>query len=430
MPGYKSLMGTLLGDPDTIETEKYFVSTTCLVASIFSIILCVIHLIMNLKLAPVILAGSGSIVMLGLYYFVRFRSCLFIPKILLSILGLCMLDLTWYSKFLSNGPVLFFILIFGALILWVWDGKPLLILLGIYFLNLALLFIIDRNSPENLSTYPDIITRKNDIYLSFTLYSTLLIFLLYIVKKEYHRQKQNALRSDKLKTAFLTNMSHEIRTPMNSIIGFSQLLLDETDSDRKEKYSKIIHTSSNNLLLLLNDIIDLSKIEANDIKIEFSNFSVRELFTELKESFSLELTSCGKEQVTLDFSISSSDYSIYSDKLRLKQVLSNLLNNAIKFTSDGSIRFSCERLNNEYVFSVEDTGTGIPLEDQKIIFKRFTRFNYKGLNANSAGIGLSIVEKILDMLNSKIYVHSVIGEGSNFFFKLPCSSNPNALIST
>jgi signal transduction histidine kinase len=223
MKKLESLKISILGDTDQISSERYFVTLATLVASFFLLILCFVHIIISLKIAPVFLAGSSSLIMLGLYYFVRFRKCLFIPKIILTVGGLIMLDFTWYSKFLSNGPVLFFILIFAALVIWVWEGKQLVILLTFYFFNLTVLFYIDYNAKEILFNYPDLKTRSIDIFLSFSFYSFLLVFLLYAFKREFLRQKDKAIKSDKLKSSFLANMSHEIRTPMNGILGFSEL---------------------------------------------------------------------------------------------------------------------------------------------------------------------------------------------------------------
>jgi signal transduction histidine kinase len=145
---------------------------------------------------------------------------------------------------------------------------------------------------------------------------------------EFIRQKDNALRSDKLKSAFLANMSHEIRTPMNAIVGFSDLLCDKVTSERREKYIDIIKNNCHNLLRLINDILDLSIIEAGDMKMKNDDFSIRELFLELKDVYILELKKRGKDKVELDFVLSLPDIIIHSDALRLKQVLSNLLDNA------------------------------------------------------------------------------------------------------
>jgi signal transduction histidine kinase len=205
----------------------------------------------------------------------RFREGLFLPKLTLTIYGLLMLDLAWYFKYLSNGPVLFVILVYGALIIWVWEGRSLLILLAVYYLNLAMLMAIELNAPEYLLNYPDMTVRSLDIYISFFLVSAFVIFLLYLVKTEYISQKDDAMKSDRLKSAFLANISHEIRTPMNAIVGFSELLCDKNiDPDRSRYFKSIIHESCNNLARLFDDILDLSRIEAGDMPVKKADFSV------------------------------------------------------------------------------------------------------------------------------------------------------------
>jgi signal transduction histidine kinase len=380
---------------------------------------------MKLKLAPVFIAGSSSLVILGLYFLVRFGTCLFYPKLILSLLGLVMLDLTWYSKFLSNGPVLFFILIFGALVLWVWEGRSLVYLLILYYLNIVLLFVLDITAPEYLFEYPDGRARSVDIFLSFLLYSSILIFLLSVVKRDFIKKKEKAIRSDKLKSAFLANMSHEIRTPMNAIVGFSDLLTNTADSQTNQYYINIIQNSSKDLMRLINDIVDLSKIEAGDLKVTLSDFSLKELFDDLYADFSLELNRKNKKQIKLYYKLTEADLQLHSDYLRLKQVLSNLLSNAIKFTTKGEIIFGCERNMDKLLFSVSDTGTGIPLKDQDKIFNRFISFNYQGMNTEGSGIGLSIVERIIKMLRGKIWFTSEYGKGSVFYFQVPQGSPRN-----
>jgi signal transduction histidine kinase len=382
-------------------------------------ILCSVHLLMNLKLAPVLLAAGSAIGFMILYYFVRFKKCQFIPKLLITLLGLILLDLSWYSKFLSNGPVLFFILIFGALIIWVWEGKTLELLMSYYFINIVLLFIIDYNAPEILKKYESLQIRSVDIFLSFSLYSLLLFFLLIIVKKEFIRQKDMAVKSDKLKSAFLANMSHEIRTPMNAIVGFSQLLEDEPEGEEKQRYISIIQNSSEHLLQLVSEILDLSKIEAGEMVLKYSDFSINDVFLKLKDSIEIDLLRREKTNIKVEYSLPQGDIIVHSDLIRLEQVLSNLLSNAIKFTIRGTISLSCIKKNKDIVFSVSDTGTGIPEEDQKEIFNRFTRFNYLGLNTEGTGIGLSIVERIVTLLKGEIWIQSVVNKGTTFYFSLP-----------
>jgi len=415
----KSFWHSVLGDVDQIGSERYFVTITCFVSFLFLLVLCLVHVFMNLKIEPALIAGTGSIILLGLYGIVRFTNCLFIPKILLSLVGLLLLDLTWYSKFLSNGPVLFFILIFGALVLWVWEGKSLLLLLLVYYLNLGMLFLIDLNAAPELFAYPEGRVRSVDIFLSFTLYSALLIILLYVVKRDFTRKKENAIRSDNLKSAFLANMSHEIRTPMNAIVGFSNLLKDEADPKAIAQYIEIIQRNSNNLMHLIDDILDLSKIEAGVLTLKYSNLSVKELFEELMGVYQAELDNKGKGKVHLSYEIQENDFLTCSDPFRVKQVLSNLLSNAVKFTFEGEIRLSCEKKKNELIFSISDTGCGIPEKNQDKIFDRFFTQNNRGLNNYGSGIGLSISERIVSLLGGKIWFESNIDLGSVFYVSLP-----------
>lgn len=383
------------------------------------VILSVFHLLENLHIGAVIMAVSSAVILSSLYFFVRYRTCLLIPKIIITIPTLVLLDITWYVKYLSNGPLLMFILVFGALIIWVWKGRALIFMLIYYFLNIIVLFVIEYYAHESLYTYPDHHTRIIDIYLSLFFYAVLLIFLLSRVKKEFTEEKEKAVRSDKLKSAFLANMSHEIRTPLNSIVGFSQLIHTETDMEKKKAYSEIINKSSDNLLSLINDIIDLSKIEVGDTKMKYSCFSIEETFSLMKDVFTNVLTSKNKSHVTIDYDLPDGDFIVYSEPVRLKQIISNLLSNAIKFTQSGGISFCCKQVGNELLFEVSDTGIGIREEDQKEIFNHFTKLDGHGENEEGTGIGLSIVTKLISLLDGKIWVKSNVGTGTTFFFTLP-----------
>jgi signal transduction histidine kinase len=222
-------------------------------------------------------------------------------------------------------------------------------------------------------------------------------------------------------------MSHEIRTPMNAIVGFSQLLEDEPEGDDKQRYISIIQNSSEQLLRLVNDILDMSKFEADDVGLKYSDFSIREVFVEMKDSIELELLKRGQTDVKVEYSLPMGDMIVHSDLIRVKQVLSNLTSNAIKFTIRGTISFICIKKNKDIIFSVSDTGTGISEEDQKEIFNRFTRFNYMGLNTEGTGIGLSIVERIITLLKGKLWIQSVVNKGTTFFFSLPYT-NPGSFL--
>ncbi len=324
----------------------------------------------------------------------------------------------------------FFILIFGALVLWVWEGRSLALLLILYYINIIVLFFIDYHASESLFAYPDGRDRSTDIYLSFTLYSALLILLLFIVKQDFTRKKERAIKSDQLKSAFLANMSHEIRTPMNAIVGFSTLLKEGNDPVLNQQYIDIIQNNSESLMRLINDIVDLSKIEAGELVIHYSDFNIRNLFEELKECIIIDLPKRKRSKVKFTCEIPDADLIIHSDYTRLKQILSNLLSNSMKFTTDGRITLRCEEAGNELIFSVSDTGTGIPLEDQERIFDRFTSINYHGMNEEGSGIGLSIVKQLVNLLNGSIWLKSSNGQGSTFFVSVPFEvSNENSISS-
>jgi len=419
MSKLSSFYKKILGDIDEIDSEKYYMIIACFFSPFYMLLLCSVHILLGLPAMPAFVVCIGAFFTFLLYLMIRFWNKVFIAKLILTFGSLVAIDFTWYYKYLSDGPVLFFLFLIGAMIHWVWSGKALVFLFSIYLLNVALLAGIEYISPSFLMEYPDAHLRTIDIYLSFLLYSVFMIALLIVVKKDFIKRRDSAVRANKLKSAFLANMSHEIRTPMNAIIGFSNFLGGDISAETRKKYISIIQNSSNSLLQLINDIIDLSKIETGDLAIVESDFNIKPLFEDLKHYYNLELVKKEKNNIVLDYLLPDDDILLRTDHLRLKQILSNLLNNAVKFTCSGRIIFSCVKKNGENVFWVSDTGTGIPSEDQTKIFERFTKFDYKGLNTEGTGIGLSIVEKIIELLNGRIWLNSKVNEGSVFYFAIP-----------
>lgn len=409
----------ILGDKNTIDSERYFLTLIHVTIILFLIPLFIMHVSFHNSLRPIIVTIVSIITIITLYFLVRFKGHLFIPKLVLSVFGLIALDLIWFDEYLSIGPMLYFIFAFGALIVWVWKGRMLQLLIAFYFINILSLFLIESHVNlhwENLVNYQ---SRSVDIYLNFTIYSLLLIFLFQKIKEEFHQEKERAIKSDLMKSAFLANMSHEIRTPMNAIVGFSELLNDEEDATKRAQYIQIIQSSSGNLLKLINEIVDLSKIEAGEMDLTRSNFSIKSIFEEMLNVYQVEIKQRNLHEIDLTFELPDGDFIIFSDPYRLKQVLSNLLSNAVKHTSSGNIVFSCKKSGKQLIFAVADSGTGIPEEDQNKIFERFIKFNYLNKNSEGTGIGLSIVEKLVHLLNGTIWLKSKWGEGSTFFFTIP-----------
>lgn len=418
----------ILGNKEKVESERYFLTLIHVTIILFLVPLFIMHVKFHSSLRPILVTIVSIITIFILYFLVRIKGQLFIPKLVLTVFGLIALDLIWFDEFMSVGPMLYFIFAFGALIVWVWKGRMLKILIGYYFLNILTLYLIEKYGGFQLEQRVNYPSRSIDIYLNFTIYSLLLIFLFQKIKEDFHREKERAIKSDLMKSAFLANMSHEIRTPMNAIVGFSELLHEEEYSEKRSHYIHIIQSSSSNLLKLINEIVDLSKIEAGEMDLTRSDFSIKSIFEEMLNVYQVELQQRKLHDVHLQFELPDGDINIFSDPYRLKQILSNLLSNAVKHTNNGKIIFSCKKSGKQLVFAVKDSGTGIPDEDQDKIFERFTKFNYLNKNSEGTGIGLSIVEKLIHLLNGEIWLKSSWGKGSTFFFTLPFDKTTNTRI--
>jgi PAS domain S-box-containing protein len=232
--------------------------------------------------------------------------------------------------------------------------------------------------------------------------------------------KNKAEESDKLKSAFLANMSHEIRTPMNAIIGFSEFLLQpELSKDKLEKYVHIIIASSQQLLAIINDIIDISKIESGQLYIESELVNVNKLMDELFVSYK-RLVDLKQLKLICQVPNPNKLIQVKTDESRIRQVICNLLNNAIKFTKEGEISFGYTIQENFIEFYVEDSGIGIAPENLSLIFKRFRQVNATNKQLNEGnGLGLSISKALVEKLGGTISANSKPGIGSSFVFTIP-----------
>lgn len=245
-----------------------------------------------------------------------------------------------------------------------------------------------------------------------------------MAERELLKAKEKAEESDRLKSAFLANMSHEIRTPMNGIVGFTKLLKDKDFSKNKQQeFLSIIDSRSQHLLQLINDIVDISKIEAGQLQIHKNSFYLNNLFDELFEIYQGELENKSKASIRLQVNkaFSNAHSAIYSDQLRLKQIITNLLSNAVKFIESGTITFGYEPAgSNTLQFFVEDTGPGLSGNNKKLIFNRFRQAEEPPAKGHSGtGLGLSISKNLVEMLGGKIWVESEEGRGARFLFTLP-----------
>ncbi len=236
--------------------------------------------------------------------------------------------------------------------------------------------------------------------------------------------KEKAEESDRLKSSFLANMSHEIRTPMNAIIGFSNLMDDETvERENKAELTSLIKKNSNTLLNLIDDIIDIAKIESNQLEITKKNCFINAIFKDLLLDFEEIINSNPNVTVKIQEPQLFNKVEIFTDPFRLQQVLKHLISNALKFTEKGVIEFGYEMIHaksNEIKFYVKDTGIGLSQEQQTQIFSRFTKIeNNKKKIYRGAGLGLTITKNLVEMLGGKMIVESEVNKGSTFYFTLP-----------
>ncbi len=261
------------------------------------------------------------------------------------------------------------------------------------------------------------------ILLSFIIILLLNRYLKYLIRqktKELNIAKERAEESNKLKTAFIHNISHEVRTPMNGIIGFSELINDPNITpDKQKEYSKIIIDSSNQLINIIDDIIEISKLETNQVEVRFEEMNLNQIlqmqFTNFQSKAILKNIA-----IHLNTSLTDDQGIILMDKLKINRILYNLIDNAIKFTNKGSIEIFCKIIDNHILIKIIDTGIGIKPQDQELIFRNFSQSekevtkSYDGL-----GLGLSIALKNAKLINGNISFTSMLNKGSTFTLKIP-----------
>jgi len=234
--------------------------------------------------------------------------------------------------------------------------------------------------------------------------------------------KEKAEESDRLKSAFLANMSHEIRTPLNSIIGFSELMTDpDYDTAQQLQFARIIIASGNNLLAIISDIMDISKIESGQVQVKKRLLSVNQLIFDIQKEYSFIANEKGIE-LRLDPSNPNGEIFVESDETKLRQILVNFVGNAIKFTKDGFIEIGFKIVEGFVQFRVKDTGIGIPKEFHEQIFERFRQVetaNTRKYGGN--GLGLAISKGLVELLEGSLWMESELGKGSTFYFMIPIS---------
>jgi len=252
-----------------------------------------------------------------------------------------------------------------------------------------------------------------------------------IYEKEIIRAKEKAEESDRLKSAFLANMSHEIRTPMNGILGFTDLLLNpDLSSEQKESFIKIVHQSGQRMLNTVNDIIEISKIEAGLVNVVLKEININDHLESLVKFFQPETAKKGLKLI-VDLSLPNESEIVETDESKLDSILTNLIKNAIKFTEKGEIRIECSLKDSLIEICISDTGIGIPLHRQAAIFERFIQADVAGNKVfEGSGLGLAISKSYVEMLGGKMWVESRENRGSAFYFTINSNRISTVSVST
>ena len=242
----------------------------------------------------------------------------------------------------------------------------------------------------------------------------------YINSEQNKLAKEVAEESDRLKSAFIANMSHEIRTPLNAILGFSNLLKrDNLSSEKKNKYLDFVESGGKKLLRIISDVVDLSKMDTNHLTLSYETCNLNKLITKLQEEFNLNLKN-QKQMVVVQKGLKNNESYIITDQTRLEQILSNLIENSVKYAPNGNILIGYKRSGEMIKFYVKDEGEGIEEKDHESIFGRFKQIENQYSRTNtSTGLGLSIVKELTELMKGKVWVESIKGRGAVFYFTIP-----------
>jgi signal transduction histidine kinase len=322
---------------------------------------------------------------------VRFFNRPRLAKLIFSYYGLLFCNLYWYANYGSKGSAIYVYLAYYSVLIFIWEFRQVRIITLLVFINLIVLFVIELNFPSIIPQYPSEWVRIVDSYSFLFLITGVFSILIVSAKNNYIKLYKEAQRSDKLKSAFLANISHEIHTPLNAILGFSNIITRrELTKEKKELYTKLINENGDYLMKMVSDMLDISMIESGQLRIDFKQTDLHQIFVKLHFNF-LQLLN-QQEKTHIHFSISEPKKNVvfYTDNVRLEQILTNLLSNAVKFTDEGSIKFGYKPIDDYILFYVEDTGRGIKEDKQPEIFERFAK-DERDLEANftkGGGIGL------------------------------------------
>lgn len=409
------------GDEKEFSIEHRLLNALGFFSGIVGLLAIAINFLIGASLTLILSVAVATFLSWILFYIARFYHKFHLARSLITVFMLAVFTYLYFINNGSWGPVLYLYMVAYLIILFIWSGWQRVAVISIFLVNITVFFLLELKNPDIVEHYPSEHARLMDVYFSYYLFLLLLGIILLFAKNSYIKEKRRAERADQLKSAFLANMSHDIRTPMNAILGFTRLLNRDLSQEKKELYLEIIKNNGHSLLRLIDDIIDISKIEAGQLNLVEGNCHIHYIFEELKKTFTQTIKGIPGKKVVILTELPEEPLVVRADETRLRQIIVNLLSNAVKYTDEGHIRLGCRLDGEQLIFSVADTGSGISEEHLAEVFERFRKIeteNSKKVQPGT-GIGLSIVRHLVELMEGEIDVTSEHGRGTEFVFTIP-----------
>lgn len=411
---------------DQVKLKIFNIS--CTTGVVFPIVAFTIYAITDKLYLDTLLLGIGMVAVYSFVLYLNYRNKYFISSFIIPSLSLtsCVVHFLILRGSVELEATILILSI--SPFLYVYEKKYYpFIFLFLFLIAYLICSTLTLEPPTNIS---EEIIRLNNIVVywvsaSLALYVSAALYFMHSVSLEYIQQradetliaKEKAEENDRLKSAFLTNMSHEIRTPMNSIVGFSEHISQNNAKEEDiRKYASFINQSSQQLLGIVNDILDISKIETGQTQINEEEFNVIQLLESLFQTFEIAANDKGLH-LNLQYNLLEQQSNILCDEVKLRQILTNFLANAIKYTEEGSIELACKIEHGNLIFQVNDTGVGIEPQFHQQIFDHFWRA--KGNSKTGTGLGLAISKGFAQLLGGKVWADSLLGKGSTFYLSIP-----------
>lgn len=373
-------------------------------------------------LSPAInyVAGIGLVGFGAIFFCVDHIRNFGILKNVFTSLTLIFINSAWFFNYGFSASITILFVLWFAFMILIWSKKGVFFWSFLIFLNLIVLFIVEIKYPELVGEYPSVDARVIDTFFSLIIALALSLHYLVYIKRNYLKEYHRAQKSDQLKTSFIANLSHEIRTPLNSIMGFSELLMDPDERDDIEERLGLIFTNSVYLQSLIEDILDLAKIESGQFSLNMTSGNINGLLLDITKEYQAAALLKFKRVIQVDCSIPDDEIVLNSDFKRIEQVIRNLMENAMKFTRVGTIQLMISDAPQKVIITVRDTGIGIEPDNLSLVFQRFVKIDQSLVsNIRGLGIGLFLCKQLVENLGGDIWVNSIYGEGTTFSFSIP-----------